>query len=90
MLSYQMKYEYNDELDKDELHLPLFLIYTRKIFPYKYYQYEVCQRGRQNCNNLRYADETTLLAGNEKELSEGTLRVNEQNKRRRKTIWNEN
>ena len=27
-----MKYEYNEELDKDVLHIPLFTMYTRKIF----------------------------------------------------------
>ena len=31
-MSYQMKYEYNEELEKDVLHLPLFSIYTRNIF----------------------------------------------------------
>ena len=38
-----------------------------------YYQYEVCQR----VNNLRYADDTALLTGNEKELSELTRKINE-------------
>ena len=31
-MGYQMEYEYNEELDKDVLHLPLFSMYTRKIF----------------------------------------------------------
>ena len=43
-----------------------------------YYQYEGCQRGSyKNYNNLRYADDTTLLAGNEKELSQLTSKINE-------------
>ena len=33
--------------------------------------------GGKNYNNLRYADDTTLLAGNEKELSELTSKINE-------------
>ena len=41
------------------------------------YQYEGCQRKRQKYNNLRYADDTALLAGNEKELSELTSKINE-------------
>ena len=44
--------------------------------------------GGTNYNNLRYADDTALLAGNEKELSE--IYLNKQNKRSWKTIWNEN
>ncbi len=31
-MSYQMKYKYNEELDKDVLHLPLFNVYTETIF----------------------------------------------------------
>ena len=38
-----------------------------------YYQYEGCQR----VNNLRYADDTALLTGNEKELSELTSKLYE-------------
>ena len=33
--------------------------------------------GGKNCNNLRYADDTALLAGNEKELSELTNQIKE-------------
>ena len=33
--------------------------------------------GGTNYNNLRYADDTALLAGNEKELSELTSKINE-------------
>ena len=31
-MSYEMKYEYNEELDKDVLRLPLFNLYTENIF----------------------------------------------------------
>ena len=70
-MSYQMKYEYNEELDKDVLHLPLF----RHVINMKGLNVE-----GNNYNNIRYADDTALLAGN----------LNKQNKRSRKTIWNEN
>ena len=33
--------------------------------------------GGKHYNNLRYADDTALLAGNEKELSELTSKINE-------------
>ena len=33
--------------------------------------------GGKNYNNLRYADDTALLAGNEKELTELTSKINE-------------
>ena len=42
-----------------------------------YYQYEMCQRGRHNYSNLRYADDTALLAGDENELSELISKINE-------------
>ena len=71
-----MKYLYNEELDKDVLHLPLFSIYTRKIFSDIINMKGVNMRGT-NYNNLRYADDTALLVGNEKELSELTSKINE-------------
>ena len=33
--------------------------------------------GGTNYNNIRYADDTALLAGNEKELSDLTSKINE-------------
>ena len=33
--------------------------------------------GGKNYNNLRYADDTALLAGNEKELTELTSKIND-------------
>ena len=33
--------------------------------------------GGKNYNNLRYADDTALLAGNENELAELTSKINE-------------
>ena len=42
-----------------------------------YYQYEGCQRGRHKLQQSRYTDDTALLAGNEKELSDLTSKVNE-------------
>ena len=42
-----------------------------------YYQYEGCQVGSKHSNNLRYADESALLAGNEMELPELISKINE-------------
>ena len=42
--------------------------------------------GGKNYNNLRYADDTALLAGNEKELSELTSKINEVGKQFGMTI----
>ena len=36
---------------------------------------------RRNINNLRYADDTTLMAENEKELKSLLMRVKEQNEK---------
>ena len=76
-MSYQMKYVYNGELDKDVLHLPFFSIYiTENIFRHIINMKGVIVGGT-NYNNLRYADDTALLAGNEKELSELISKINE-------------
>ena len=75
-MSYHKKYEYNEELDNDVLHLPLFSIYTWNIF-FRHINTKGVKVGWKNYNNLRYADDTALLAGNEMELLE-------QNKRSRK------
>ena len=76
-MSYQMKYVYNEELDKDVLHLPLFFnLYTEKIFRHIINMKGV-NVGATNYNNLRYADDTALLAGNEKKLSDLTSKINE-------------
>ena len=69
-----MKYVYNEELDKDVWHLPLFSIYTRNLFSDIIKGVNV---GGTNYNNLRYADDTALLAGNEQELSDLTSKINE-------------
>ena len=61
-MSYQMKYVFNEELDKDVLHLPLFSIYTRKGFS-DIISMNGVNLGGTNYNNLRYADDTALLAG---------------------------
>ena len=77
-----MKYECNEELDQDVLHLPIFSIYTRKSFSdilsiiMKGVNCGV-NMGGKNYNNRRYADDTALLAGNEKELTELTSKINE-------------
>ena len=42
-----------------------------------YYQYEGCQRGRHKLQQSYYADDIALLAGNEKEISELTSKINE-------------
>ena len=63
----------------------LFNLYTENIFRNIINRKGVNVRGK-HYNTLRYADDTALLAGNGK----GTIRVNKQNKRSRKTIWNEN
>ncbi len=78
-MSYQKKYVYNGELDKDVLHLPLFSIYTRKRFSDIIFIINMkgVNVGGTNYNNLRHADDTALLAGNEKELSDLTSEINE-------------
>ena len=70
-----MKHEYNEELDKDVLHLPLFNSYTEKMFIINMKGVNV--GGKHYYNNLIYADNTALLAGNEKELTELTSKMNE-------------
>ena len=71
-MSCQMRYEYNEELDKDVLHLPLFQFISGNIINMKGVNY-----GGNNYNSLRYADvDKALLAGNEKELSELMGKVN--------------
>ena len=74
-MSYLKKYVYNGELDKDVLHLQLFSIYTRTFFSDT--NMKGVNVGGTNYNNLRYADDTALLAGNEKELSDLTIKINE-------------
>ena len=37
--------------------------------------------GRRNINNLRYADDTTLMAENEEELKSLLMRVKEESKK---------
>ena len=54
-----MKYEYNEELDKDVLHLPLFSINIRNRI--SDIIIDNIQRWRKNNNNLIYADDTALL-----------------------------
>ncbi len=72
-----MKYVYIEELDKDVLHLPLFFnVYTEKIFRHIINMKGV-NVGGTNYNNLRYADDTALLEGNENELSELISKINE-------------
>ena len=70
-----MKHVYNEKLDKDVLHLPLFSIYTQKRF--SDINMKGVNVGGTNYNNLIYYDDTALLAGNEKELSELTSKINE-------------
>ena len=76
-MSYQKKYVYNGELDKDVLHLPLFSIIIHGKDFQTYYQCERCQRGRHRLQQSKYADDTALLAGNERELSELINKINE-------------
>ena len=45
--------------------------------------------GGKNSNNLRYADDTALLTGNEKELSELSSKINEVGKQCGKKIKDE-
>ena len=54
----------------------LFNLYTEKIFRHIINMKGV-NVGGKNYNNLRYADDTALLAGNEKELTELTSKINE-------------
>ena len=54
----------------------LFNLYTEKIFRHIINMKGINARGK-NYNNLRYADDTALLAGNEKELTELTSKINE-------------
>ena len=54
----------------------LFNVYTEKIFRHIINMKGV-NVGGTNYNNLRYADDTALLAGNEKELSELISKINE-------------
>ena len=75
-MSYQKKYVYNVELDKDVLHLQLFSIYARKFFS-DIINMKGVNVGGTNYNNVRYADDTALLAGNEKELADLTSKINE-------------
>ena len=51
-------------------------LYTEKIFRH-IINVKGVNMGGKNYNNLRYADDTALLAGNEKELSELTSKINE-------------
>ena len=53
-MSYQMKYEYNEELDKDVLHLPLLSIYTQKRFSDIIINMKGVNVGGKIYNNLRY------------------------------------
>ena len=54
-------------------YLTLFNLNTEKMFRHRYIINMKCVNvGGKNYNNLRYADDTALLAGNEKELSELT------------------
>ena len=50
--------------------------YTKKIFRHIINMKGV-NVGGKNYNNLRYADDTALLSGNEKELTELTIKINE-------------
>ena len=54
----------------------LFNLYTKKIFRH-IINMKCVNVGGRNYNNLRYADDTALLAGNEKELSELISKINE-------------
>ena len=54
----------------------LFNLYTEKIFRHIINMKGV-NVGGKNYNNLRYVDDTALLAGNEKELTELTSKINE-------------
>ena len=53
----------------------VFNLYTEKIF--RHINMKGVNVGGKNYNNLRYADDTALLAGNEKELTELTSKINE-------------
>ena len=57
----------------------LFNLYTEKIFRHIINMKGV-NVGGTNYNNLRYADDTALLAGNEKELSELISKINKAGK----------
>ena len=52
-MSYQMKYESNEVLDKDVLHLPLFSIYTQKRFSDIIINMKGVNVGGNIYNNLR-------------------------------------
>ena len=54
----------------------LFNLYTETFFRHIINMKGV-NMGGTNYNNLRYADDTALLAGNEKELSDLTRKINE-------------
>ena len=54
----------------------LFDVYTEKIFRSVINMKDV-NVGGKHYNNLRYADDTALLVGNEKELTELTSKINE-------------
>ena len=54
----------------------LFNLYSENIFRHIINMKGV-NVGGKNYNNLRYADDTALLAGNEKELTELTSKINE-------------
>ena len=54
----------------------LFNLYTEKIFR-SIINMKGVNVGGKHYNNLRYADDTALLAGNEKELTELTSKINE-------------
>ena len=54
----------------------LFNLYTEKIFRY-IINMKCVNVGGTHYNNLRYADDTASLTGNEKELSELTSKINE-------------
>ncbi len=65
----------------------LFNLYTEKIFRHIINMKGV-NVGGTNYNDLRYADDTALLAGNEKELSDLTSKINEVGKQFRMKINN--
>ena len=51
--------------------------YFQTYAPSPYNQYEGVNVGGKTYNNLRYADDTALLAGNEKELSGLKTKIDE-------------